>query len=541
MVSYLLFGCGHKKKIVTPPTEELVTIPVVESLPDPGKTGDFKVMRWEYGKASQKFFYDITPYYKSFDKRVSYKPNRIPLHGTVFYPSGKGHYPLIIVAHGNFSDPLTSSDSGYDYLLKNLASHGFIAASLDMNFLNGEVYGENQARAMVILQHLKLFRKWNFVSGTPLRSKIDINNIGMIGHSRGGEAVAGAAFLNIKLHNPKKFEMDFGFKIKSIFTMAPTDGQFPVKGGSAALIPNDVEYFMLQGSRDTGTYNFRGIQFFSKLFSSSRQFRGTKSMLWIYGANHSNWNTVWEKAFSRKISPEALSPKHQRQIALTYSGAYFLMTLYGKDEYRDFFRGDKKFESMPEDVKTLSQYQPKKVLVINDFEKSNKGVKTYNPLGLLEPYEVRSFEYFANSDFYHLCEDTNGLIVGWSGTTAAKYVTKFSKSVDVKNFPVFSFKVGQVYDQYASKVYDKQDFSVVMETENGKSKPIKVSDYGEIFYPDIFMRGEKNLTKSMLRTVRIPFKDFFDSKKIPPIKKIIFEFNIKKYGLLAFDDIGFTE
>jgi hypothetical protein len=44
------------------------------------------------------------------------------------------------------------------------ASHGIIAATIDVNFLNGFNFGENDARAIVHLEHLKQFRTW---AGTP--------------------------------------------------------------------------------------------------------------------------------------------------------------------------------------------------------------------------------------------------------------------------------------------------------------------------------------------------------------------------------------
>src|ERR1043166_7553160 len=70
----------------------------------------------------------------------------MPVNGRVWYPDGPGPYPLVLVVHGNhnmkdFSDP------GYAYLGRLLASRGFILASVDENFLNGNIRGENDARS----------------------------------------------------------------------------------------------------------------------------------------------------------------------------------------------------------------------------------------------------------------------------------------------------------------------------------------------------------------------------------------------------------
>jgi len=509
----------------------------------PGDMGTFKVKRWEYGSDSDKktTWYDISKYYGTLDKRVTYKPGKVPLKGIVYYPEGKGPFPLVMVVHGNFENPLVHSEEGYDYILKNLASHGFIAASISMNFLNGKVSGEMEARSILILQHLKLFRKWYFEPGTPMQSIIDLNNIGLIGHSRGGEAAAGAAFLNIKLHNPKNYEFNFNFKIKSILTMAPTDERFPVKGGSSSLIPNNVEYFMMLGSRDTGTYSFKSVQFFSKLFHSSRGFRGTKSMLWLYGANHSNWNTVWYKAFERaQIPAGSIPPEVQRQISLTYCSAYFMMTLYGKEEYRTLFQGNMDFAGVRPEVTRVYQYQDKKSFIIDDYETDYPDILSYNPLELLSPFEVRSFAHDVNYTSYHLSELSKGLILGWEGGSSAQYIIRPPKSLDVKKYPFLAFRVAQIYNK--SYGHEAKDFSISIVSKNGNSKDLKASDYGYIPYPDVFIRGKRDLTKSMLKTVRIPLADFFNAKqKVLPPTRIVYKFNLDNSGLLAFDDIQITK
>jgi predicted dienelactone hydrolase len=99
-----------------------------------------------------------------------------------------------VFAHGNHN-PLENSTPGYLYLCQLLASHGIIAATIDVNFLNGGNFGENDARAIVHLEHLKQFRAWNGLAAHPLHAKVDLNRILIVGHSRGGEAVGHASFL----------------------------------------------------------------------------------------------------------------------------------------------------------------------------------------------------------------------------------------------------------------------------------------------------------------------------------------------------------
>jgi hypothetical protein len=119
----------------------------------------------------------------------------VPLNGHVCVPRGRGPFPLAVFAHGNHS-PLENSTPGYLYLCQLLASHGIVAATIDVNFLNGFNFGENDGRAIVHLEHLKQFRTWNNTATHPLHGKVDLNRILIVGHSRGGEAVGHASFFN---------------------------------------------------------------------------------------------------------------------------------------------------------------------------------------------------------------------------------------------------------------------------------------------------------------------------------------------------------
>src|SRR6266851_7262701 len=119
----------------------------------------------------------------------------VPLNGHICIPRGRGPFPLAVFVHGNHN-PLENSTPGYLYLCSLLASHGIIAATIDVNFLNGGNFGENDGRAIVHLEHLKQFRVWNATAGHPLHGKVDLNRILIVGHSRGGEAVGHASLFN---------------------------------------------------------------------------------------------------------------------------------------------------------------------------------------------------------------------------------------------------------------------------------------------------------------------------------------------------------
>ena len=90
---------------------------------------------------------------------------------------------------------------GYDYIGERLASHGYIAVSLNANRginSGGGVDGDARlikARGALILGHLALLAEWERGGESPLEEPlplIDWGRLGIFGHSRGGEAARAA-------------------------------------------------------------------------------------------------------------------------------------------------------------------------------------------------------------------------------------------------------------------------------------------------------------------------------------------------------------
>jgi hypothetical protein len=130
------------------------------------------------------------------------------------------------------------SDTGYAYLGEQLASRGFIVISVDENFLNlsplvvvlafQSLRGVDDLRGWLLLEHLGVWREWNATSDNPFFGKVDLNRVALIGHSRGGQAVAAAAKFNGLPCYPDDASVafDYGFGIRSVVGIAPTDGSY---------------------------------------------------------------------------------------------------------------------------------------------------------------------------------------------------------------------------------------------------------------------------------------------------------------------------
>ncbi|HEX8117822.1 MAG TPA: hypothetical protein VF521_11170, partial [Pyrinomonadaceae bacterium] len=172
--------------------------------PDPGTPGPLAVTRVEYNYGDTAF----TP--TGF-------PAAVELKASVHYPTALsgGPYPLIVFLHGRHSTcyaksgltslrwPCRSTESvipsyqGYDYIGQNLASYGYIVISISANGINAQDNNVTdlgaQARAELIQRHLQQWATFNTTGaapfGTQFVGKVDLQRVGTMGHSRGGEGV----------------------------------------------------------------------------------------------------------------------------------------------------------------------------------------------------------------------------------------------------------------------------------------------------------------------------------------------------------------
>src|SRR5699024_10060677 len=101
----------------------------------------------------------ITKWGKDREAFWKFGPSQLPINGRVLFPEGQGSFPIILMVHGNHTMEYFST-SGYDYLGELLASRGFIAISVDEDFINySNAYGipndNYKLRAYMILEHIQ--------------------------------------------------------------------------------------------------------------------------------------------------------------------------------------------------------------------------------------------------------------------------------------------------------------------------------------------------------------------------------------------------
>ncbi|MAD96356.1 MAG: alpha/beta hydrolase [Flavobacteriaceae bacterium] len=321
--------------------------------------------------------------YWGFDSKA------LPINGRVWYPEGDGPFPLVLIVHGNHLMQ-DYSDVGYGYLGELLASKGMIAVSVDENFINGswtDLFGglekENDARGWLLLEHLRVWHEWNKNEGNPFFKKLDTNKLALIGHSRGGEAVGHAAMFNQLPHYPDdaSIKFDYNYNIKSIVAIAPVDGQYKPGGSRTAF--KDVDYFVIHGAQDADVSSYAGSQQYERIKFKDSLYH-FKSGLYVYGANHGQFNTSWgnndsSNPFTGLLNlKQQLSKEDQEQIAKVYIGSFLDVTLNDKKEYLPLFIDARKGKDWLPETIYLNQFEDTNFKPIAHFDEDFDVITTHN-------------------------------------------------------------------------------------------------------------------------------------------------------------------
>lgn len=191
------------------------------------------------------------------------------------------------------------------------------------------------------MEHLVLWRKWSETPGHVFAGMVDIDRIALVGHSRGGEAVALAAAYNNLPYDPTNAgdRFDFGFNIRSLAAVAPVDGMY--KPVDRPVPVQGVNYMLLTGMHDADVADLAGGRTYERVRLDDGQF---KTALHIYGANHGQFNTTRSDTdlplpFSWLINRRPLlAAEAQRQATLVYLSAFLEATMNHAEAYVAMFR-----------------------------------------------------------------------------------------------------------------------------------------------------------------------------------------------------------
>eukprot|EP00002_Diphylleia_rotans_P036278 TRINITY_DN797_c0_g1_i1.p1 TRINITY_DN797_c0_g1~~TRINITY_DN797_c0_g1_i1.p1 ORF type:complete len:704 (-),score=121.36 TRINITY_DN797_c0_g1_i1:246-2357(-) len=198
---------------------------------------------------------------------------------------------------------------GYEYVANILASHGYIVVSINANrgitCNSGGMsdFGLNLARGRLVLRHIQLMSNVNnniFRQGTPSDSKlstfvgkINFDEVGMMGHSRGGEGVRAAASIYRRPDSPVPPMILDAINFKAIFEIGAVDGQTRVSLNAPGLA-----WVQLLPMCDGDVSDLQGMKPFDRMLVKGESSGEPKALYFVYGTNHNFYNTEWQTSDS---------------------------------------------------------------------------------------------------------------------------------------------------------------------------------------------------------------------------------------------------
>jgi hypothetical protein len=309
--------------------------------PDPGAAGPYSVTRSEYDFGDEAITLPGLNNHKS------------ELRALVYAPSGTSKHPLVLFLHGRHeacygSAPITApwpcgagnhpvpSYHGYDAPANALASNGYLVVSISADAINAwdfeTVDGGALARAELVLAHLDLWNRWSTTGGAPYgRSfvgRVNLKNVGLMGHSRGGEGIVRAALLNGARRQP--------YGIRALVALAPTDFARPTIPGVATNV--------ILPYCDGDVYDLEGQHYYDDTRYTVKGDNALRSTVLLHGANHNFFNSEWTPGLSVAPSiddwfgdpdaqpcgtdaPQRLNPLEQQAAGRAYIAGWFRMIL----------------------------------------------------------------------------------------------------------------------------------------------------------------------------------------------------------------------
>jgi PKD repeat protein len=543
--------------------------------PDPGIAGEYAVSSDEYDFGDEAF--DAPTF-----------PDLIEVTGSVHYPTdmSDGPFPVLVFLHGRHStcfsggstsiawpctgtfDPIPSYQ-GYDYLAEQMASHGYIVISISANSIsstdNGTPDYGMRARGELIQHHLDLWNEWNTTDDGPFGDlfidKLDLNNVGTMGHSRGGEGVIEHALYNRELGRP--------YGLNAVLTLAPVDFNRPVLNGIPIL--NIAPYC------DGDVSDLQGVHFYDDARYNDPDDTTAKHNILMLGANHNYFNTVWtpglfpagtaddwrfvdagqDDQHCGTDSPDngRYDPATQRNALLAYASAFFRVYIGGEEEFAPIL---KTTDTEPPVSSTLTNedvfvsYHPPtpKRIDVNRLDSEETEI-TNTVDGTVSETGLVTFDICGDDFGEQYCigagtaqepHNKNGgvailglsqLEIAWNSLddTYQNDIPPFLQ--DFTQFEAVQFRAAVNFD--TSPFETALDFSIVLIDNDGASSALQVTDYSStLFFPP----GDwgATLPRTMHNTISIPTEDF-SGIDMTNIASIRFDFDQVSNGGILISDL----
>jgi hypothetical protein len=550
--------------------------------PDPGATGPYAVTREEYNYGNQVF------------RPVGF-PISVELIASVHHPTDmtNGPFPLIVFLHGRHptcyrsttatlrwpcmkTETTIPSYQGYDYIAQTLASNGYIVVSISANGINAydnqvADYGA-QARAELIQRHLDQWNTFNTVGaapfGTKFVGKVNLQRVGTMGHSRGGEGVVKHFVYNASLGSP--------YNVRAVFPLAPVDFNRPVI--------NNVALGVILPYCDGDVSDNQGVHYFDDARYNVAGDTGAKHTIQVMGGNHNYYNTIWTPGlFAAGTSDDwtayttggsndshcgtvagnkRLTAAQQRGTGLAYISALMRAYVGGESQFLPLLTGA---AAPPASAQTtnlhVSYHAPDAATTRRDVNRlltstnlttdtlggasTQSGMTPQDLCGGESPQPVQCLPSTQSTSrqphtVVSALSTKRGLSqlrTGWGNLNSTYGNDLPSGARDVSIFQALQFRVSVNYNDLRNASNTPQNFSVILTDGTGATASVRVGDYSDaLFYPP---GTTATVPKIFLNTVRLPLTAF-TGINLTDIRNVQFKFDQTPQGALQISDLAFA-
>ncbi len=462
--------------------------------------------------------------------------NKGTTHGTIYYPAeqdGKdkpfrkrlgelGAVPIVVMAHGNH-DPGAPSYLGYDYFQHDLAKMGIIAVSVDCNALNGPGGGVSNIvdRADLIIDNIAFLQTLNADPTSLVFQKVDFNRLGLMGHSRGGDAVVTV---------PSVISLA-GVTIRSVLALAPTN--FRYWAGMSTIQPKDYAFQTILPAGDGDVVDNNGAQFYDPAAPGP-----FKNQLYVWYACHNFFNRQWpdDDSLWAPPQPAVMARSDHERILSVYGSAFFRSTLLGHNT-TGYLSGD----VLPSGALTTNvfrSFERSKALTVDNFDDGN----TINKNSLGQPntqtggINADEFRFDRppvppafNTSFYGL---TTGMVVN-PKTAGGVFRSQLKKPLDMTKRQIW-IRCAEVTDG-SSVASSATGFQLGLEDAHGIRAWVDCDDVGGLYRP--YPRNP-GMIKTMLSTLRFRGACFSGRRfALKEVAAILVKCDRKEPRAIAFDDL----
>ena len=469
--------------------------------------------------------------------------------------AGTGRLPVVGIIHGqsaHWEAKKTSnfpSFQGYGYLQEYLAKNGVVSVSVDTNAAN-YIQSYIEMRAEMLLEGLERLSQFDKDKKSPLFGRLDMQNVGLMGHSRGGDAAVRAALLK----KARGSEQEFG--IKAVCSLAPSDmtgglmkighanslkdlkeGTFPTTNSPHKLTGSKLTYLVVFGGLDADVDGRDGA--FGAFGSGFRHYdRATcpKAMVFLHHCNHRRFNSVWKGdstgADDPGMTPEdlgqvsgkptrLLKPADHRTLANDYIGGFFRWKLKGEKSLAGLFTG-----SVANSVKAEASFQwsfGDLVKDLEDMENPSQGLTAVRTIKKATIDQFGNIKIDGVKQEFRTQHQTGVLAVDPNLPAPTPDVLRltFDQPQDWTDFKWLMLRVSANFDLTSSSTIasgDLPQFEIALGDATPQTVRLDQSKFGPaltrpVFHEVMVKDTRTPVTVLKLGTTRVALDDFPDLKR----------------------------